>query len=114
MSVLAIRAHERFGVYRRVFLRKNRTCAGVGLLIQQSLGGCRVGSLEESEFCKGDQVNFWIEGHGRIAGEVCWSGSHGVGLCFDQPLEQGDLLHLSELVRSEPEAEAQVLRLFGT
>jgi hypothetical protein len=114
MSVLVIRAHERFDVCRRVFLRRNRNCAGVGMLIQLSLGGCRVKSLEETEFCEGDQVSSWIEGHGRIAGEVRWSGDYGVGLCFPQPLDQGDLIHLLEVLRSEAEAEAQTWRGFGT
>jgi hypothetical protein len=114
MSVLVIRAHERIDVCRKVFLRRNRTCAGVGLLIQLSLGGCRVQSLERTEFCEGDLVSFWIEGHGRIAGEVRWSGGCGVGLLFARPLDQGDLINLLEVLKSETEAEAQTARSYGT
>ena len=114
MSVLVIRAHERIDVCRKVFLRRNRTCAGVGLLIQLSLGGCRVRSLEQAEFREGNLVSFWIEGHGRIGGEVRWAGDHGAGLLFAQPLDQGVLLNLLEVLQSETEVEAQAARAYGT
>lgn len=108
MSVLVIRAHERFAVCRQVPLRKGCDCAGDGLLIEISLGGCRVSQVKHDCFSESDMVSFQIEGFGEIAGEVRWSSNNCLGLRLSRPLHQAEFQSLLELLRSRPEQAAAV------
>ena len=114
MSVLVIRAHERFAVCRQISLWRNRAFAGDGLLIELSLEGCRVSGTGGAPFQEGDQMSFWVDDFGWIAGEVRWSGNRGVGMRFTRRLHQTEMLRLLELCRSETELEEQTSRSYGT
>lgn len=102
MSVLFIRRHSRFAVCREAWLQASNKRRTAGLLIEVSLGGCRLSGIAADACAIDEQVTLRVEGAERISGRVRWIGDAGVGLRFDKPLASGALKHLIRICRNGP------------
>lgn len=101
MKVLTIRAHKRFGVCRAIRLR--RSCAEPleGLLIELSLEGCRISSINSDLFALDDRVTVEVEGRPFDAC-VRWHQDGMLGLRLTQPLRHAELAELIQICRVDP------------
>lgn len=113
MTVLVIREHTRFAVCRKARVGREGRRAGNALLIELSVGGCRLSNLGNRAFTLEETVELRIDSHAPIAGRVRWSRDGTIGLRFVQPLSFAALDRLVRLCRdSDPAAEPD--RAFGT
>ena len=93
-------------------LRKDGRRGTDGLLIELSLDGCRISSVQAaSRFALGDRLSLRLDGTSPIDAHVRWVREGAVGLRFDRPLHIAGLEQLILLCRGAAEP-AQ--RAYGT
>lgn len=101
MSILIIRKHQRFAVVRKARLQCEEDTLADGLLIEVSLEGCRIGSVDDRSFSMGQPLTVGIDGFGKIDGEVRWIGDARIGLHLARPLHCHELDRLLTVCRGE-------------
>jgi hypothetical protein len=112
MALFTIRAHKRFAVCRKVWLRQERIGPerihqerqrGLdGLLIELSRDGCRIShAASQADFAIEESVTLAIAGAAPIAARVRWLHDGAIGLRFAQPLHNAALESLIGLCRGE-------------
>lgn len=101
MTVLLIRAHKRYGVCKRVALRRGQNANTDGLLIEISLEGCRISNVKPGIFAIEDRVEVDMDGAGPFAGYVRWQHDNMIGLRLEQPFHNCELADLILFCRGE-------------
>lgn len=114
MSVLVIRANERFALCKPVSLLKEGAHVASGSLIEVSLEGCRISRIDDLAAEDGDNFELELEGLPRIEGNVRWSRGDCLGLRFEQPLHQKEMRDLLEICGSHQLSRFDTHRLYGT
>jgi c-di-GMP-binding flagellar brake protein YcgR len=97
VSIIFIRKHKRFALRQTARLRSKggRPCAS--LLIEISLGGCRMSLAGSSSFKVEQLVTVEIAQFAPLAAQVRWVSNGSLGLHFNEPLHVNEL---DELIRA--------------
>ena len=99
MRVLTIRQHDRFALRKTVSLAGDAGGKCRGLLIELSLGGCRISNLGARQFEHGETVKVTVAGYGSLTGQVRWTNPGMVGLRLVPQLRMGDMNRLLGICR---------------
>jgi hypothetical protein len=108
MNLLTIRKHSRFAVRHGALVERagGARAKAKGLLVELSLGGCRIASGSVDYFSIGDPVRVRVDGFDAISGQVRWAENGCFGLRFDRPLHTPMLQAMILACRSGGETRA--------
>jgi hypothetical protein len=106
VSILVIRQHARYAVSRKAQLSRPDSRAVNGLLVELSVHGCRLGSIDERRFSLDETVTLKIPGFDGFEGQVRWVSDGVVGLRFRNPFHTAALERLIRACRGETQREA--------
>jgi len=101
MAALAIREHSRFAVRRAANVRHEKGASTDALLVELSLGGCRLGNVEEAELPPGAEVSVDVQGAQPLSGIVRRRINGSLSVKFSKPLHTFELTKLISLCRGE-------------
>lgn len=96
MTVLTIRAHQRFAVRREAAIYRQGRKVGEGLLVELSLGGCRLGGVrlaqsEDWPLAEGEAVVLIAEGAAPFEAYVRWTVNGTLGFRLKRPFRVAEL-----------------------
>jgi len=86
VALLTIRNNSRFAVRHAIRLRGPGGEVLDGLLVEISLGGCRVSNVDARGLRMHDEVTAVIDGFEDMACQVRWLGDGVIGLRLHRPL----------------------------
>jgi hypothetical protein len=112
VSLLVIRANKRFAVRQCATLRLHNGREFLGLLVEISLGGCRISNLAACPADVGDQVAVLLGEFEAMRAQVRWTGEGVIGLRFNRPLHHDRLGQAIAFCRDCGAAQAGLL--YGT
>jgi len=102
MTVLTVRAHQRFAVRREAVILRNGRRVGRGLLVELSLGGCRLGGVSgDTNLEEGEQVTIHPEGAMPFTAQVRWTVNGTLGFRLERPLRIAELDRLLQHCRTD-------------
>ena len=104
MPALVIRKHQRFATVHVVRVSGAGEGTSKALLIELSLEGCRLGSVEGEGFASGDYITIQVNGFRPIEGCVRWQGDATYGLRLLRPFHVAELDQLLQICRTELQA----------
>lgn len=107
MSALVIKEHSRFAVRREANIRpikgeQSQDGSTNALLVELSLGGCRLGNIPEGALSTGAAVSVDVHGAKPISGTVQRRIAGSLSVKFARPLHTFELTSLISLCRGEP------------
>lgn len=101
MTVLTIRAHQRFAVKREAAILRDGRKVAHGLLVELSRGGCRLGGLSGAEgLLEGERVTLHPEGAMPFSAQVRWTVNGTLGFKLDRPFRIAELDRLLQHCRT--------------
>ncbi len=101
MAALTIREHSRFAVRRAANVRHAQGASTDALLVELSLGGCRLGNVQEAELHPGATVSVDVQGAKPLSGTVRRGINGSLSVKFSKPLHTFELTNLISLCRGE-------------
>lgn len=101
MAALIIREHSRFAVRRSAYVRHAQGHSTDALLVELSLGGCRLGNVPEGALAPGSTVSVDVHGAKPLSGTVRRRIDGSLSVKFSKPLHTFELTNLISLCRGE-------------